>query len=124
MRQTIGIYCANDWAGARAYADALRADGQSVVRVRNGAAFTPDQLEPFDAVFVRGDFPAVMAAYPKAKRITEDGEQARPAPTAGEYQSPAALTPVKTEPVAEQAAVPAQAVSRDAGQKPTARGKK
>ena len=68
MKKNIGIYASNDWPEAKAYAADLRKAGDTV-RLRDGASFTPDQAEPFDKVLVRGDFPAVMAAYPKAEPI-------------------------------------------------------
>jgi hypothetical protein len=71
MRYNIGIYASNDWAQARAYADHLRAQEPCVVRIRDGSLFTADQREDFDVVFVRGDFPAVMEAYPDAHQVDE-----------------------------------------------------
>jgi hypothetical protein len=69
MKKSIGIYASNDWAEAKAFAQQLRAADECTVRLRDGASFTPDQVEPFDEVLVRGDFPAVMAAYPQAKAL-------------------------------------------------------
>lgn len=71
MRYTIGIYASNDWAGARAYADQLRAEEPCTVRIRDGGLFTADQREEFDVVFVKGDFPLVMEAYPDAHQVDE-----------------------------------------------------
>ena len=72
MKQTIAIFASNDWtAGAKALADELRAWGNCSVRIRDGALFTADQAEAFDVVHVRGDFPAVMAAYPGALLIED-----------------------------------------------------
>lgn len=71
MKQTIGIYTDNDWAGAEAFAEDLRKAENCAVRLRNGALFTLDQFENFDAVYVHGDFPAVMSAYPDAQHINE-----------------------------------------------------
>ena len=71
MKQLIGIYAAADWAQVEQFADNLRAASDCAVRVRNGALFTPDQREEFDAVYVHGDFPAVQDAYPDAKPIDD-----------------------------------------------------
>lgn len=71
MRYNIGIYASNDWTQAKAYADHLRAQEPCVVRIRDGSLFTLDQREDFDVVFVRGDFPAVMEAYPDAHQVDE-----------------------------------------------------
>jgi hypothetical protein len=79
MRYNIGIYASNDWADAKAFADQLRAAEPCTVRIRDGKLFTADQREDFDVVFVRGDFPAVMEAYPDVRNVEEF-----PAPEPGE----------------------------------------
>jgi hypothetical protein len=90
MRYTIGIYASNDWAGARAYADQLRAEEPCTVRIRDGGLFTLDQREAFDVVFVKGDFPLVMEAYPDAHQVDE-------------FPAAAARNPDELDPAADQA---------------------
>jgi hypothetical protein len=74
MRKNIGIYASNDWPDAKVFADQLRAEGPCTVRIRDGRLFTPDQRENFDIVFVKGDFSAVMDAYPDVRRIDEPSD--------------------------------------------------
>ncbi len=76
-KKTIGIYTDNDWTGAEALADEFRASGDTAVRIRNGAMFTPGQREEFDAVYVHGDFPVVRAAYPDAKNVGDPKQAAK-----------------------------------------------
>lgn len=71
MRHNVGIYASNDWPEAKAFAERLRAAEPCTVRIRDGRLFTADQRENFDIVFVKGDFPAVMDAYPDARLIDE-----------------------------------------------------
>jgi hypothetical protein len=109
--RTIGLYVGNEWAGAKAFADELRQAEKCAVRVRNGAAFTPDQIETFDAVLVRGDFPAVMAAYPQVKTLDA-------APKAEEAASP--LGSGDSDPATHNATLDA-APKRGPGRPPKAR---
>lgn len=88
MRYNIGIYASNDWAQAKAYADHLRAQEPCTVRIRDGKLFTLDQREDFDIVFVRGDFPAVMEAYPDAHQVDEFPMDAASEPAAEEPTEP------------------------------------
>lgn len=71
MRQNVGIYASNDWTEAKAFAEQLRSGEPCTVRIRDGKLFTADQREHFDVVYVKGDFPAVMEAYPDARRLEE-----------------------------------------------------
>jgi hypothetical protein len=103
MRHNIGIYASNDWADARAYADQLRAEQPCTVRIRDGRLFTADQREDFDVVFVRGDFPAVMEAYPDAHRVEEfpGAPVSEPLKVAGKPKRAAKSKDLAPEPDAE-----------------------
>lgn len=89
MKKNIGIYCANEWTGARDYANQLRSSGDFTVRIRNAAMFTGD--EAFDEVHVHGDFPAVMGAYPDAVRIGQAAPEDAAEPEDGDGMTRAEL---------------------------------